>query len=504
MKNTFKLLPGLIFLLVAALCLNARAGSINIIQYGAKADGKTVNTKAIQKAVDECAKNSGTVIIPQGRFVTGTIYLKSNVTLYLEKGATLLGSLDSADYTRNAPATVKCMDTHSRNGKPKTNTSLIYAEDQDDITIAGEGTIDGQGDNKVYQRGDNGHDRPKLIFFISCRNVVIKDVLLTNSVFWMQDYLGCDGLTIQGIRVVNHANWNNDGIDIDSKNVRVSNCDIDSDDDGICLKSYLRDTPCENVTITNCVVASNCDAIKMGTPGAGGFKNIAISNCVVHASKYDNFRHWKTKDKFISADASMVNGISVECVDGGNTDGVVIDNITMHGVQTPIFIRVGNRNEKMNADTARTSGMRNLIISNIISDQLSRRTSSITAIPGSYIENVKLSHLMFDIYSEGTKEEAAAAVAEKDNSYPSPHSFGTSLPAYGFYIRHVKNITFNDVQFNMMHTDLRYPLVFEDTHYGTLNDVQIKASKGETRDILPVDLKVSGSTSLSIDHKSIN
>jgi len=148
--------------------------------------------------------------------------------------------------------------------------------------------------------------------------------------------------------------------------------------------------------------------------------------------------------------------------------------------------------------------MRNLIISNIISDQLSRRTSSITAIPGSYIENVKLSHLMFDIYSEGTKEEAAAAVAEKDNSYPSPHSFGTSLPAYGFYIRHVKNITFNDVQFNMMHTDLRYPLVFEDTHYGTLNDVQIKASKGETRDILPVDLKVSGSTSLSIDHKSIN
>jgi len=493
----------LIFLLLIVRSLNANAASINIMQFGAKADGKTVNTEAIQKAIDQCAKISGTVIIPQGKFVSGTIYLKSNVTLYLEKGAMLLGSLDPADYTRNAPITVKCGDTHSGNGKPRANTTLIYAEDQENITISGEGTINGQGDNKVYQRGDNGHDRPKLIFLISCRNVTIKDVLVTNSAFWMQDYLGCDGLTIQGIRVINHANWNNDGIDIDSRNVRVSNCDIDSDDDGICLKSYLRDKPCENVTITNCVVATNCDAIKMGTPGAGGFKNIAISNCVVRPSKYDNFRHWKTTDKFISADASMVNGIAVECVDGGNTDGIVIDNITMHGVQTPFFVRLGNRNEKMNTDTARTSTLRNLIISNVISDQLSRRTSSITAIPGSYIENVKLSHIIFDIYSEGTQQEAEAKVAEKDNSYPSPHSFGASLPTYGFYIRHVKNVTFNDIQFNMMRADMRYPFVFEDTHYGKLNDVQIKTPKGETRDVAPTDLKISSSTSISIDYKTI-
>jgi polygalacturonase len=503
MKNNIQLAATTLFMLVA-LCITASAANISITQYGAKADGKTVNTKAIQKAIDECSKSSGTVVVPQGRFITGTLYLKNNVTLLLEKGATLLGSIDSADYPRNVPLTVKCMDTHSRNGKSKFNSTLIYAEDQENISIIGEGTIDGQGNNKTYQRGDNGHDRPKLIFLISCRNVAIKDVLLTNSAFWMQDYLGCDGLTIQGIRVVNHANWNNDGIDIDSKNVRVSNCDIDSDDDGICLKSYLRDKPCENVTITNCVVASNCDAIKMGTPGAGGFKNIVISNCVVRASKYDNFRHWKTTDKFISADASMVNGISVECVDGGNTDGVVIDNITMHGVQTPIFIRVGNRSEKMNTDTVRTSSMRNVIISNIISDQLSRRTSSISAIPGSYIENVKLSHMLFDIYSEGTKEEAAAAVAEKENSYPSPHSFGTALPAYGFYVRHVKNITFNDIQFNLLHNDVRYPVVFDDTHYSSLNDVEIKTAKGDTHGIAPADVKTANSTHIVIDHKAVN
>lgn len=480
------------------------ANNINVLQYGAKGDGKTVNTKAIQKAIDACSQTSGTVTIPEGRFLTGTLYLKNNVTLLLEKGAVLLGSTDSADYPRNTPQTLISMSTHSRNKKPKFNSALIYAEGQENITIKGEGTIDGQGDNKAFQRGDNGHDRPKLIFFISCKNVAVKEVLLTNSAFWMQDYLGCDGVIIDGIRVLNHANWNNDGIDIDSKNVRISNCDIDSDDDGICLKSYLRDKPCENVVITNCVVSSNCDAIKMGTPGAGGFKNIAISNCVVRPSKYDNFRHWTKRDQFINAEASMVNGISVECVDGGNTDGIVIDNITMKGVQTPIFIRVGNRNEKMLTDTERVATMRNIIISNIISDQLSRRTSSITAIPGSYIENVKLSNILFDVYSEGTKENAEAAVPEKENSYPSPHSFGPTLPAYGFYIRHVKNISINNVQLNMFADEQRYPVVLDDVRNIYLNDWLLQTKAGNVRPLEASDLKKTNSQTVVLDHKPVN
>lgn len=486
------------------LSFEGSAANIDISQYGAKGDGRTVNTRAIQKAIDDCSRTGGTVTVPQGRFVTGTLYLKSNTTLFLEKGAVLLGSLDSSDYTPNSPKTLKCVSTHSRNGKSKTNYALIFAEDQDDISIAGEGTIDGQGDKKQYQKGDNGHDRPKLIFIISCRNVVIRDVFLTNSAFWMQDYLGCDGLKILGIRVLNHANWNNDGIDIDSRNVTVSDCTIDSDDDGICLKSYLRDMPCENVVITNCRVASNCDAIKMGTPGAGGFKNIAISNCIVHPSRYDNFRHWKATDKFISADASMVNGLSIECVDGGSTDGVVIDNITMKGVQTPIFIRVGNRMEKLNGDVVKPSTMRNVILSNIISDQLSRRTSSITAIPGSYIENIRLTHILFDIYSEGTREEGLDTVPEKENGYPSPHSFGPSLPAYGFFIRHVKNISLSDIQFNRLGSDLRYPMVIEDTHYCTINDLSIKNTAGETRSFSGEDLRTTTSSDTFIDHKKIN
>lgn len=499
-------LKQVLWMLFGLLTLTAKvkAIDISITKYGAKGDGQVVNTKAIQKAIDECSKTGGTVRIPEGRFVTGTIYLKSNVNLFLEQGAVMLGSVDSLDYTPNSPTTVKCVSTHSRNGKPKLNYALIYAEDQDNISISGPGTIDGQGGAARYQKGDNGHNRPKLIFIISCRNVLVRDVFLTNSAFWMQDYLGCDGVTIDNIRVLNHANWNNDGLDIDSKNVRVSNSYIDSDDDAICLKSYLKDRPCENVTITNCVVASNCDGIKMGTPGAGGFKNIAISNCTVSESKYDNFRKWQLRNEYISAERSMVAGISVECVDGGNTEGIVIDNITMRAIQTPIYIRLGSRLEKMNGDADRKGTLKNVIISNVISDQLSRRTSSITAIPGSFIENVKLSHMIFDIHSEGTKADAKAKVPEKEDAYPSPRSFGSTLPASGFYIRHVKNLSINDVQLNVEPNEKRFPLVMEDVDYGVFNEVTIKQRESGTRPLAETDIKADKCRNLSINRKNLS
>jgi len=153
----------------------------------------------------------------------------------------------------------------------------------------------------------------------------------------MQDYLGCDGIKISNITVFNHANWNNDGLDIDSKNVTVSNCIIDSDDDGICLKSYLTDKPCENVTITNCIVASNCNAIKLGTPGYGGFKNILISNCTVNESKEDKFRHWTQKFRDITVTRASVSGISIECVDGGASENINVNNINIQSTLTPLL-----------------------------------------------------------------------------------------------------------------------------------------------------------------------
>lgn len=479
------------------------AGAIDIKTCGAKDDGTTVNTVAIQKAIDFCSEKGGTVVVPSGVFVTGTVYLKKNVTLLLEKGAELLGSANPEDYPANTVTSLKCTSTHSSSGKSKENRALIFAESQDNISIMGEGTINGNGNNAVFQKGDNGHDRPKLLFFISCKNVVIKDILLTNSAFWTQDYLGCDGVRIQGIRVLNHANWNEDGIDIDSKNVVVSDCIIDSDDDAICLKSYVPDLPVENVTITNCVISTNCNAIKFGTPGFGGFKNVTISNCAINASKYSNFRNWTKRYKNITTDPSMVSGISIECVDGGHTESILINNITMKGTQTPIFIKVANRNKKVEGDNKRASSMRNIVISNIIAEVHSRRTSSITAYPGTNVENVKLHHMIFDVISTSSLKESDIAIKENEGGYPSTHMLGEVLPANGFYVRHVKDISIEDIQINLKHDDDRYAVVFDDTRQARVNNITVKDTAGFTRSIVKENLKVTGSSDIFLNDKKI-
>jgi polygalacturonase len=485
----------------------AAAKDYDITDFGAKPDGKTLCTKAIQKAIDECAKNGGgRVVAPTGAFLSGTLYLKNNVTLYLEKGATLYGSIDSVDYPLNAPKTVKTLNTHGPSGKPKRNFALLYAEAQENIGIGGEGTIDGNGQHPFWQRGDNGPNRPKVILFISCKRVTVENVTLTNSPFWMQDYLGCDGVKIRGITVFNHANWNNDGLDIDSKNVIVSDCIIDSDDDGICLKSYLNNAPCENVVVTNCVVASNCNAIKMGTPGYGGFKNIAIQHCTVNASKVSHFRKWTERYKQITTDPSMVTGLSIECVDGGASDNIVVSHLTMKATQTPIFIKVANRQAKFKDEIdTRVSSMKNVIISNIIAEVHSRRTCSVTAYPGTKVENVQLHNLIFDVMSTGVEADKALIVKENEGAYPSTHMLGDVLPAYGFFVRHVDRISIRDVHINLARPDGRYALTLDDVQHAYLNQILVhNRTSGATSLIGPADVQLGTATQVFLENAKIS
>lgn len=492
-------------LLLCSIPAAVFANVFDITKYGAVNDGKTVNTKAIQKAIDDCTKKGGIVLVPAGRFVTGTIYLKSNVTLQVDKGATLYGSIDTADYTPNAPTSISCPNTHDRNGKSKKNFALIYAEGQENIAITGDGTINGNGDSKVFQKGDNGPARPKLIFLISCKNVKVSKIFLTNSAFWMQDYTACDGVYIDGIKVFNHTNFNQDGLDIDSKNVVVTNCIIDSDDDGICLKSYIIDKPCENVTITNCVVATNCNAIKFGTPGYGGFKNIAINNISVNAASQSNFRNWTTRYKKITTDPSMVSGISLECADGGTVDGVLINNVVMKATQTPIFIKISNRQAKMHFDTTnRVAAMRNVIISNIIADAHSRRTSSVTGYPGVYVENVQLKNIIINQYSIAAKDEVPGEVKENEGGYPSTHMLGEVLPANVFYLRHVKDILLEDVQVNLHGNDERTPVVIEDATGVQLKNISVKKEASGAKHIGASDVKTVTSSDIRVDGKNVN
>ena len=274
-RNSVAPVLTLILTLLTAAPLCAAENLLDVRDFGAQPDGKALCTAAIQKAIDACAAmGGGSVYLPPGTLRSGTIYLKSNVTLLLESGSTLLGSENIADYPRNVPAVRSYTDNY-------VDRSLIAGQDLENVAIRGRGTIDGNGGKF---RWPQYLTRPYAIRLVRCRGILIEGVTMRNSAMWMQHYLACDRVTVRGITVFNHVTHNNDGIDLDGcHDATVSDCCFDSDDDAITLKSTLN-RACENITITNCTAASHCSAIKMGTESNGGFKNITIANCAIRAA----------------------------------------------------------------------------------------------------------------------------------------------------------------------------------------------------------------------------
>jgi len=409
--------------------------------------GSAGNTARFQRQIDSCSLRGGGIVrIPAGSYVIGTLYLKDNVRLHLEDGATLLGSNHREDYPLN-------------NGRP----ALLFAENARHIAITGNGTIDGRGDDPVFQKGDNGAGRPKLIHFSHCTGVTVSDITLKNSAFWVQYYSGCDSVDIRNIKVYSHSNWNNDGLDIDSRNVSVTGCTIDTDDDALCLKSETPGQACENVRVTRCRLASNCNAIKLGTASRTGFRHIAISDCTVEAASEDRIRHWRQKLEHISADRTVLAGIAVETVDGGASEDIDISHIQMDHVQTPIFIRLGDRQRRPRSCLAPAlSSLKNVSIHQIQATAFSRISSSITGIPGTPIENVWLDNIRITVPGGGTVGDAAHPVPERDSSYPENRIFGNSLPAMGLYARHVKGLSVQRLQVTALQPDRRPVIVRDD------------------------------------------
>ncbi|MCG6186033.1 glycoside hydrolase family 28 protein [Maribellus maritimus] len=448
MKTFFKLI---LILSLSAHNIHSIGENIDITDFGAKSDDTRPCTEIIQNAIDKVSKRGGgKVIIPPGKFITGSIILKNGVTLEIQKGATLLGSKNLEDYLSIQPDFVAL-----RTGQA--TKQLIFAEGQNNIGITGEGSIDGQG--AAFERAETGDEpgitRPHLIQLIDCKNVRIKNVDMRNSGGWMQHYLACENLEIKGINVYNHCNYNNDGIDIDGcTDVVVSGCFVDSDDDGICLKS-TSPRSCKNVLVTNCVVKSHCNALKLGTETTGGFENIIFSNCTVSPSVDPDPIYGTQKGQ---------SAISVEMVDGGLLDQVNINNITILETGCPIFVRLGNRSRKYSPD-AKEPGigtLRNVSISNVTATTSSKTTSNITGFPGNYAENINLSNIFITNLSDGSEKEAALEVRENDKGYPTAGMFGDILPASGFFVRHVKNITFNNVQLFIKGDNVRPAFILND------------------------------------------
>jgi hypothetical protein len=428
-----------VWISVGAICLLVAGSTIaaeelyDVRDYGAKPGGKTLCTKSIQKAIDACSESGGgTVYLPPGTYLSGTIYFKSNVTLRLATGCTLLGSKNLKDY----PPTVQAFRSYTDN---YTDKSLIYGENVERIAITGSGTIDGQGASikgpyKV---------RPYMIRFSQCRNVTVKDITLRNSPMWVQHYLACDDVRITGVTVRSLVNHNNDGINIDScRRVIISDCNIESGDDAIVLKSTSARI-CREVVVNNCVLSTRCNALKMGTESNGGFKNIVMTCCSIYDTR--------------------LAGVALEIVDGGTMDRVVVSNITMSNIGTPIFIRLGNRARpfKKDMETPGIGIMRNITISNIEATGANPTGCAISGLPEAKIENLTLNNLRLSFEGGGTKADAEREIPEKPAGYPEYSMFGR-LSAYGLYCRHVKGLKLFNVELQLEKPDQRHAVVLED------------------------------------------
>lgn len=430
-----------------------------------------MDTKALQALIDK----GGRVVFAEGEYHIGQLELKSNVELYLEEGAILLGSTSPYDYSQ--------VDTGKSVGdtrKDRSRLGLIVAKDAHHIAITGSGTIDGQGqvlaltidslhhtgeriDPNYNQRRQRPSElmRPTLFNFVGCKDVHIEGVYLRNSAGWGLSFHQCRDIQLGHLDVYNRAYWNNDGIDLtDCQDVLIENCNVNSADDGICLKSYNPESGNDNIIIRNCEIRSSASAIKFGTASYGGFRHIHISGIRV----FDTFR----------------SALAIESVDGAIIEDVRADDIIAKNTGNALFIRLGQRSGD------RRGAIRNIHISNLTAQIPFGRPdidydlrgpevdyfhnvhpAPICGIPVNCIENVYLENIHLTYPGRASKSMAyiplwrKGDVPEQIDKYPEFTMFG-ELPSYGLYLRHIRNITLKNVQFSLDAPDFRPAIVEED------------------------------------------
>ncbi len=432
---------------VAGIAGFAFAGQVRTVQPG--------GLEAIQRAIDDvAASGGGTVRVPRGTWETKPLFLKSNITLALDEGALVLGSTNIADYAR---ADGVC-------------PALVSAQDATNVTVIGRGaTFDGRGDG-FYERYASGADQPKrtpmMMKFARCRQLHLEGFTYRRSGSWGIHLMNCDGVHVKGLTCFNHFNQCNDGIDIESRNVLIEDCDIDADDDSLCFKAESDKTfIIDNVTVRNCRLATTCNFIKFGTGSYKEWRNILIENCTLHrASVAHRFRWDKRKIPGVKAPISGLAGLALELVDGGRMQNVTIRNITMEdGVGTPLFIRLARRHP--NADGG-GSFFKNVLVENVkmLKPAESRIASSITGVPGMRLSGVTVRNCAFLFPGGGTAAEAADHnIPEVEKGYPEYFGFGMkALPAYGLYLRHVDGVKLENVSLRLASPDRRLAIVYVD------------------------------------------
>lgn len=490
MMKAFTLLTT--FMLIS-LCSPGQHKTYDVTTYGAVGDGHTLNTRALQKAIDAAERSGGgVVVIPRGRFLTGSLLLGSHIELHLAAGAVLLGSTDPYDY----PYMAEVLNHTPHDARYA--GGLLQARNATSVTVSGPGTIDGQGralalridslfyagklDSVYYDlRRKRPDRRPGILMFVHCEHVAIRDVTLKNSAFWVQTYRNCRGLDITGVRVESDAYWNNDGIDIvDCHRVRVTRCFVNSADDGICLKSETPGMYNDSILISDCTIRSSASAVKFGTASVGGFRNVTIRDIRV----FDTFR----------------SAIALESVDGGFLENILVDGVDAVNTGNPVFIRLAHRNTNGPVGTLRHVVIRNMRVEVPLGrpdlDYELRGPaldffhntfpSSVAGLPGHPVQDVTLEDIEIT-YPGGGNDGLAfmplyrlGDVPENAAQYPEFSMFG-ELPAWGFYVRHVEGLTLKNVYVKAEKPDYRPAFVFDDVKGLSLLHVQTRETPVEKK-----------------------
>jgi polygalacturonase len=467
-----------VFCLLIGFSINCYSQNkeFNILDFGAISGSNTLSTKAIQESINKASGVKGKVIIPKGVFISGSVYLKSNIELVLEDGAVLKGSDKRTDYEK------------------RDFTSLLIGKDIENIKITGKGCIDGSGRELVKdirQLIENGQitdhaytksgrpaesKRPEIIQLTNCRHIQIKGIMLKDAACWVESYINCMDLFIDSLRVESTAFWNNDGIDVtDCKNVRITNSSINSADDGICLKSENRNSCCDSITIENCRIRSSASAFKCGTASTGGFKNITVKNLFI----YDTYR----------------SAIALELVDGGIMENIDISNIEAKNTGNALFMVIGTRNR--DNEQHKVPGLfHNIHIKDLKVEVPSGKpdkgyetegppvkephnlfpSTIIVGKPGFDIQDVKLKNIEITFAGGGNTEIANSrfdnpeSIPERPKEYPEFSMFG-EIPAWGFYIRHVNNMQMKNITLILKNSDYRPAFVFDDTNTISIKNI---------------------------------
>lgn len=433
-------------------------------EFGALGDGTTLDTAAIQRAIDACASaGGGTVALHGGTFLSGTLILKSHVALYLERGARLVGSPQISDYAA-AEITLKNIAW-----------ALIFADGADNIAVSGPGSLECNGKAFKGEVGPSGRlrdrtPRPVVVRFRNCTNVRLDQFKLRDYPVFGVHLIGCRDVVIEDLVIDCFVQPNNDGIDLwDCEKVFISNCSISTGDD--CIAIYSEHRACSDITVVNCQLSTPCQAVRLGPHSIKNLERITVANCV-----FRDVGH---------------SGLCLQMCQGGTMQDLVFSNIVMENVVAPITARLGGWQTdpamtwSVQGDANWEQGvLRNVLFQNIRARVpafamqgtpyernwrnvpklvgMQRSCLHLSGTARTTIENVAFNGVHVTFPGGGSAEEGRRRnVPELERAYPTSYMFGV-LPAYGLYARHVRGLSLHDVRFDLAAPDFRPAIVCDD------------------------------------------